>query len=241
MRCKRRVSTTIADKYPTGRCAHNPNLACWDLARRSSFCIIPAWTRCTPPSRSCRRGLYPRRVLLPALSSHKTKANELASESLDGAHARCACSTAQVRRVRRSTSIGEAVAMKGRAWQAGGTQGLAPIAQCQRHIPPHDDHLILTKDEDCDPFSRRGHGGECRMPEESRDVWSAKRCLKLAAEAPSLLAKAKFENLARTWMRLATDLDHVQGLLQHGSELKQPKTGYRALWSNRTKQGDLEP
>ena len=41
MRCKRRVPTTIADKYPTGRCAHNSNLAYRAVARRTSFCNHP--------------------------------------------------------------------------------------------------------------------------------------------------------------------------------------------------------
>ena len=49
-------------------------------------------------------------------------------------------------------------------------------------------------------------------PEECRD--HAKRCLEIAATSPSPLTKAKFEDLAQTWMRLATDLEHAKRLVE---------------------------
>jgi hypothetical protein len=41
----------------------------------------------------------------------------------------------------------------------------------------------------------------------------AKRCLEMAAQASSQLAKAQLEDLAQTWMRLASDLDRTKALL----------------------------
>jgi hypothetical protein len=46
-----------------------------------------------------------------------------------------------------------------------------------------------------------GHPQECRE--------HAKRCLQTAAEATSPLAKARFQQLSDTWMRLATDLERA--------------------------------
>ena len=43
----------------------------------------------------------------------------------------------------------------------------------------------------------------------------SKRCLQLAAESKSPLAKAQFENLAQTWLRLATGLERAKGLVKH--------------------------
>jgi hypothetical protein len=49
-------------------------------------------------------------------------------------------------------------------------------------------------------------------PKECRE--HAKNCLRMAAEAPSQLARVRFEKLAETWMRLATDLEHAKALLE---------------------------
>ena len=49
-------------------------------------------------------------------------------------------------------------------------------------------------------------------PKECRE--HAKNCLRMAAEAPSPLAKARFQKLAETWMRLATDLEHARALVE---------------------------
>ena len=50
-------------------------------------------------------------------------------------------------------------------------------------------------------------------PNECRE--HAKRCLEMASQTPSALAKARFEDLANTWMRLATDLVHAKALVEH--------------------------
>jgi hypothetical protein len=61
-------------------------------------------------------------------------------------------------------------------------------------------------------------------PKECRE--QAKRCLELASEAPpSSLAKARFEDLAKTWIRLATDLEHAEALLKQWGDPKLLKTG----------------
>ncbi len=49
-------------------------------------------------------------------------------------------------------------------------------------------------------------------PKECRE--HAKNCLKLAAEATNEAAKLRFEQLAQTWMRLATDLEAAMTLLE---------------------------
>jgi hypothetical protein len=50
-------------------------------------------------------------------------------------------------------------------------------------------------------------------PTECRE--HAKECLKLAAEALSPLARVHFEDLAKTWGRLANDLDRTKALLTY--------------------------
>jgi hypothetical protein len=61
-------------------------------------------------------------------------------------------------------------------------------------------------------------------PQECRE--HAKNCLRMAAEAPSPLAKARFMDLAKTWMRLATDLEHAKALVdQWGEREVTKKTG----------------
>jgi len=62
-------------------------------------------------------------------------------------------------------------------------------------------------------------------PKECRE--HAKHCLELASVAPSALGRARFEDLAQTWLRLANDLERVQVLLDNwgcSAELKK-KTG----------------
>ena len=48
-------------------------------------------------------------------------------------------------------------------------------------------------------------------PKECRD--HAKTCLRMASEAKTPQAKLTFENLAQTWLRLATDLDAAKALI----------------------------
>jgi hypothetical protein len=60
-------------------------------------------------------------------------------------------------------------------------------------------------------------------PKECRE--HAKNCLKMAADSTSPLAKAQFEDLAQTWLRLATDLERAKALVEHWGEPKLPKTG----------------
>jgi hypothetical protein len=48
-------------------------------------------------------------------------------------------------------------------------------------------------------------------PKECRE--HAKNCSRLASEAKTEQARETFENLARTWMRLATDLENAKALL----------------------------
>lgn len=60
-------------------------------------------------------------------------------------------------------------------------------------------------------------------PKECRE--HAKCCLRLAAEAPSPLAKARFQKLAETWMRLATDLELTLSLLEQWGDPRFKKTG----------------
>jgi hypothetical protein len=49
-------------------------------------------------------------------------------------------------------------------------------------------------------------------PKECRE--HAKHCLMLAAEARSVFAKKRFEELAQRWLGLATDLENVKALLE---------------------------
>lgn len=61
-------------------------------------------------------------------------------------------------------------------------------------------------------------------PEECRE--HAKHCLELAKQAASPLAKAQFESLAQTWMRLAGDIARTKVLLEHwGSPGHHSKAG----------------
>ena len=50
-------------------------------------------------------------------------------------------------------------------------------------------------------------------PKECRE--HAKNCREMAAATSSPLAKAQFEELARTWTRLANDLEHAKALVEH--------------------------
>ena len=61
-------------------------------------------------------------------------------------------------------------------------------------------------------------------PQECRE--HAKDCLEFACEAPpSSLARARFEELAKTWIHLATDLEHANSLLKRWGDPKLAKTG----------------
>ena len=53
-------------------------------------------------------------------------------------------------------------------------------------------------------------------PKECRD--NARDCLELAAKAQSRLAKERWEELAETWLRLATSLERDQVLLDQWGE-----------------------
>jgi hypothetical protein len=59
-------------------------------------------------------------------------------------------------------------------------------------------------------------------PKQCRE--HAKRCLEIAATSQSAIAKAKFEELARTWAALATDLEFAKGLLEMWSDDEPKKT-----------------
>jgi hypothetical protein len=60
-------------------------------------------------------------------------------------------------------------------------------------------------------------------PKECRE--HAKNCLRRSTESPSPLAKARFEELAKTWMRLATDLEQAKALVEHWDKEDAKKTG----------------
>ena len=61
-------------------------------------------------------------------------------------------------------------------------------------------------------------------PKECRQ--HAKRCLELASDAPpSSLTRARFENLARTWLRIARDLEIAKSLLDKWGDPPRRKTG----------------
>jgi hypothetical protein len=67
---------------------------------------------------------------------------------------------------------------------------------------------------------------EFRMPGDPKECREhAKNCLRLAAESPSPLAKARFEDLANTWMKLATDLEQTKALVDHWNNEDAKKTG----------------
>ena len=62
------------------------------------------------------------------------------------------------------------------------------------------------------------------MPGDPKECCDhAKRCLEIAATSPSSLTKAKFEDLAQTWMRLATDLKHAKRRLVEEWGKPEPK------------------
>ena len=53
-----------------------------------------------------------------------------------------------------------------------------------------------------------------------------RECRELANNAPpSSLGRARFEELAKTWMRLATDADRANALLKRWGDPKLRKTG----------------
>jgi len=57
------------------------------------------------------------------------------------------------------------------------------------------------------------------MPGDPRECREhAKHCLMLAAEAHTVVAKERFESLANTWLRLASDLEHTRTLLLEWGE-----------------------
>lgn len=59
-------------------------------------------------------------------------------------------------------------------------------------------------------------------PKECRE--HAKRCLEIAATAPSPLDKARFEDLAKTWIRLARDLELAKALVDQWGEPETKKS-----------------
>ena len=89
------------------------------LAKRA---MLPAWTRCTPPSKSLPLTAIRRRVLLPSLPHDEFEADQLASPHFDGPHHRAIVGTAALRGVRRSSSLGQALASRRRTGQAVGAQ-----------------------------------------------------------------------------------------------------------------------
>ena len=50
-------------------------------------------------------------------------------------------------------------------------------------------------------------------PKECRE--HAKHCQDMADGAASPMAKARFEDLAQTWLQLAGDLEHAKALVEH--------------------------
>jgi hypothetical protein len=58
-------------------------------------------------------------------------------------------------------------------------------------------------------------------PKECRE--HAKNCFRLAAEAPNEVGKRRFEELARTWLRLASDLEAAKVLLERWGPSKVPE------------------
>ena len=55
-------------------------------------------------------------------------------------------------------------------------------------------------------------------PKECRE--HAKNCRAMADAAVSPMAKARFEELAQTWTRLANDLEHAKALVKHWGDPK---------------------
>jgi hypothetical protein len=47
----------------------------------------------------------------------------------------------------------------------------------------------------------------------------------MAQAAVSRMAKARFEELARTWIRLANDLEHAKALVEHWGDPEIRKSG----------------
>lgn len=60
-------------------------------------------------------------------------------------------------------------------------------------------------------------------PKECRE--HAKCCLEMAVNATGALERARFERLAQTWMRLATDLEAVEGLVERWGEPEAKRYG----------------
>ena len=58
-------------------------------------------------------------------------------------------------------------------------------------------------------------------PKECRE--HAKNCSRLASEAKTEHARETFENLARTWLRLAVDLENAQALLDQWGDRQTEK------------------
>ena len=85
---------------------------------------------------------------MPAMPRDKAAANELASEDLDGAYARSACSPATLRGVRWAAAISQAVAISGRAWETSGAKRLInpePMLSRQRFLLGRDVTLIAPR------------------------------------------------------------------------------------------------
>lgn len=53
-------------------------------------------------------------------------------------------------------------------------------------------------------------------PKECRE--QALNCLRMASTAPTPLARERFEELARIWVRLATSLENAQVLMDQWSD-----------------------
>ena len=60
-------------------------------------------------------------------------------------------------------------------------------------------------------------------PKECRE--HAKNCRSMADAAVSPMAKARFEDLARTWIRLANDLEHAKALVEHWGDPMRSNSG----------------
>ena len=59
-------------------------------------------------------------------------------------------------------------------------------------------------------------------PKECRQ--HAEKCQRLALEAKTEQARETFEGLARTWLRLAVDLENAQALLNEWGPPEKPTT-----------------
>ena len=60
-------------------------------------------------------------------------------------------------------------------------------------------------------------------PKECRQ--HAKQHLELAESAPSVIARVRFEGLAHSWLRLASELEQAKALLEHWGNPKLRRTG----------------